>query len=98
MTVTTLLAARVFDGTGADAIQDGFVQVEDNRIRAVGRREELGAAAGGARDLGDATILPGLVNMHTHLTLSGSRTCFHDAINDSYETKLLRAVEHARQA
>ncbi|MCO5176611.1 MAG: amidohydrolase family protein [Thermomicrobiales bacterium] len=98
MAVTTLLAKTVFDATGDEFVTDGFVQIEDGTIKAVGRREDLGSAASGARDLGDATILPGLVNMHTHLTLSGSRQCLQDALYDTYEVKMMRAVEHARQA
>jgi imidazolonepropionase-like amidohydrolase len=92
----TLLAARVFDGTGAPPIEDGFVRVEDGVIRDLGRRADLGSAVAGARDLGDATILPGLINMHTHLTCSGSMDVLGDALNDSYEVKMMRAVENAR--
>jgi imidazolonepropionase-like amidohydrolase len=96
MTQTTLLARRLFDGSGAPAIEDAFLRVEDGRIAAVGRRAELGSTVAGARDLGDVTLLPGLVNMHTHLTCSGSFTVLADAMHDSYETKMLRAVENAR--
>jgi imidazolonepropionase-like amidohydrolase len=96
MAVTTLLARQVFDGK--ESIDDGFVRIEDDTIKDIGRRADLGSAASSARDFGDATILPGLVNMHTHLTLSGSRQCLHDALNDTYEMKMMRAVEHARQA
>ncbi|RIK46799.1 MAG: hypothetical protein DCC58_01905 [Chloroflexi bacterium] len=96
MAIQTLLAARIFDGSGADAIEDGFVRFEDGRIRDIGRRADLGSAAAGARDLGDATILPGLINMHTHLTCSGSMDVLGDALNDSYEVKMMRAVENAR--
>lgn len=98
MTVTTLLAARLFDGTGAEAIDDAFLQIEEGKVKRVGRRAELGSTAADARDLGDATILPGLINMHTHLTLSGSMQVLADALNDTYEIKMMRAVEHARQA
>lgn len=98
MAIATYTAKRLFDGTGAEPIQDAFVRIEDGTIKDVGRREELGSAGANARDMGDATILPGLINMHTHLTLSGSRQCLQDALFDSYETKLMRAVEHARQA
>ena len=98
MTLTTLLAARLFDGTGADPINNAFIQIEDDKVKRVGKREDLGSGAASARDLGDATILPGLINMHTHLTLSGSMQVLNDALNDTYEIKMMRAVEHARQA
>ena len=96
MAITTLTAARLFDGTGDDAIQDAFLRIEDGTIKDVGRREELGTAVANARDLGDVTLLPGLVNMHTHLTCSASLTVLNDALYDSYETKLMRAIENAR--
>ncbi|HUG13587.1 MAG TPA: amidohydrolase family protein [Thermomicrobiales bacterium] len=96
MAVTTLLAARLIDGTGAPAIHDAFLRIEDGRVTGVGRREDLGSAVAGARDLGDATLLPGLVNMHTHLTCSAGTAVLSDALHDSYETKVMRAVENAR--
>jgi imidazolonepropionase-like amidohydrolase len=96
MAVTTLLAARLFDGTGAEAIQNAFLRIEDGKITEVGRKEDLGSTAANAQDLGDATLLPGLVNMHTHLTCSMSPQTLQDALHDSYEVKMMRAVENAR--
>ncbi len=98
MAVQTYLAARLFDGTGNTEINDAFIQVEDGTITNVGRKADLGSAAATARDLGDATLLPGPINMHTHLTLSGSIHVLQDALHDSYEVKMMRAVEHARQS
>lgn len=96
MAVQTLLAAKVYDGESDAAIEDGFIRIEDGKIRDTGRQADLGSAAAGARNLGDATILPGLINMHTHLTCSGSLNVLGDALNDTYEVKMMRAVENAR--
>jgi imidazolonepropionase-like amidohydrolase len=96
MPVTTLTAARLFDGTGNAPIENAFLRIEDGKIKDVGRTEDLGSAAAGARDFGDATLLPGLVNMHTHLTCSASLSVLQEALTDSFETKLMRAVENAR--
>jgi 5-methylthioadenosine/S-adenosylhomocysteine deaminase len=53
-------------------IGDGTVVVEDDRIVWLGPRRE--APAGGADDdLGDAVLMPGLVNAHTHLELTVMR-------------------------
>ncbi len=97
MAVETLLADRLFDGTGAPAIDKAFIQFEDGRITAVGKQSELGSAASGATDLGNATLLPGLINMHTHLTCSSSRKVLQEALTDSYEVKMMRAIENARK-
>lgn len=53
-------------------IQNGAVGVHEGRITAVGRRKDVVKAHPGAevRDLGDAVIVPGLVNAHTHVELS----------------------------
>jgi len=63
---TVVRAARLFDGTGA-VLSPATVIVEGKRIAAVG---EALAVPEGARviDLGDATITPGLIDLHTHLT------------------------------
>jgi len=62
------LAARfVITGDGSP-VEDGAIEIRDGRIAGVGKRREIGAAPD--VDYGDAVILPGLVNAHTHLELS----------------------------
>jgi imidazolonepropionase-like amidohydrolase len=63
-----LRAARLIDGTGAEPVRDAVVIVRDDRIAAVGTRASVQVPAG-ARvvDLGDATLLPGFVDAHTHI-------------------------------
>lgn len=97
MATTTLRARRLYNGAGT-TIDDAFLRVEDGKVTTLGRVADLGSAASGARDLGDVTLLPGLVNMHTHLTCSCSANVLADALNDSYEVKMMRAVENARAA
>jgi cytosine/adenosine deaminase-related metal-dependent hydrolase len=60
-------------------VREGGVVFENGTILAVGDAKSLRAAHpdAGHRDLGDAVILPGLVNAHTHLELS------HCAAGDS---------------
>lgn len=59
-----ITAQRVIDGTGRQ-LSDAAVVVEGNRITSVG---PLPASYRGRRiDLGDATILPGLIDVHSHV-------------------------------
>jgi imidazolonepropionase-like amidohydrolase len=67
-TIVAIRAARLIDGTGVPVIRNGVVVVKGNRISAAGASDRVAIPAG-ARviDLGDATILPGLIDSHTHL-------------------------------
>jgi imidazolonepropionase-like amidohydrolase len=61
-------AARLVDGTGAAAIANGVVVVRGDRIIAAGAASAVTVPAG-ARviDLGDATLMPGFIDAHTHI-------------------------------
>ena len=64
---TVIRAARLIDGRGGEPLTPGAVLVEANRIVEVGRQVAVPAGAT-VIDLGDATLLPGLIDLHTHLT------------------------------
>lgn len=95
-------ADRVWDGTGAAPVQDGFVLVEGSKIVAVGRRADLGhELAASAVRLGAATLLPGLINMHGHLTFSASMTVLDDYLREQaagLTALTVRAVDNMRRA
>jgi imidazolonepropionase-like amidohydrolase len=58
-------AARMLDVTRGEIVANPVVIIQGDRIQAVG-----GSVPAGARviDLGDVTLLPGFMDMHTHLT------------------------------
>jgi imidazolonepropionase-like amidohydrolase len=106
---TIFRAARVWDGAAASPVVDGFVLVDDDRIDAVGRWPELedstspGALLGAVPivDCGDATLLPGLINAHVHLTLSGSMSVLEDYLAErdaGAEMLTARAIANLRAA
>ena len=63
-----LHAARLLDVRGGTVIQPGEVLVEGERIRAVGKSVDHPQGAK-VIDLGDTTLMPGLIDAHIHLFL-----------------------------
>ena len=64
-----ITGARVVTMAGADGgvIEDGVILIEDNRIRAVGRRGEIAIPAEAKTvDATGKTIVPGLIDAHAH--------------------------------
>jgi imidazolonepropionase-like amidohydrolase len=64
-----LKAARLIDGTGAAPINDARVHVDGKRIVFVGPAREAPPITGPTDDvidLGDRTLLPGLIDCHAH--------------------------------
>jgi imidazolonepropionase-like amidohydrolase len=74
-----LKAAHLFDGTGTALKSGATLVVRGDRIVAVG-----GPAPAGAKviDLGDATLLPGFIDAHTHLTMQLEKDYFKGRYND----------------
>ena len=91
---TTYRAARVFDGVSEHAIEDGAVLVEDGRIASVGSVADLPAGAE-ITDLGDATILPGLIDAHVHLVWSASAEPHEVVERESRALTALRCANNA---
>jgi len=96
-----LTAARLIDGLGGPPLEDAAVLLEGEVIGAIGRRVEVRAPDGAAVttiDHGAATLMPGLVDGHTHLVAPGDGTR-GDVIGAEDESSLLlRAAANAAAA
>lgn len=94
--VTVLRPARVFDG---DAMHEGWaVRVEGDRIQAVGPAANLSSAGATIVDLAGLTLLPGLVEGHSHVLLHPyDETSWNDQVlHESLGVRTARAVNHLR--
>jgi imidazolonepropionase-like amidohydrolase len=60
-------AARLIDGRGGPPLQNAVILVDSSRITAVGANLAIPTGAT-VIDLGKATLLPGLIDCHTHIT------------------------------
>jgi imidazolonepropionase-like amidohydrolase len=97
---TVFSAARVFTGESdaGSVIDAGAVEVDgDGFIRAVGPAKALVRKGVDHVDLGPLTLLPGLLDLHTHLCLSASLDPFADALADHPARMTLRAVDGLRR-
>jgi imidazolonepropionase-like amidohydrolase len=69
--IIVLKAERMFDGKSKTLVQNGVVIVHGNAIVDVGSNLPTPSGAQ-VVDLGDATVAPGFMDAHTHLTLDYS--------------------------
>ncbi len=78
--VYAIKAARLFDGVQDQLVEPGLVVVSNGKIESVG-----GVVPRGARvvDLGDATLVPGFIDAHTHLSME---------FNPDYNANILFAL------
>jgi imidazolonepropionase-like amidohydrolase len=70
--VTLVKAGRLLDPRTGNVLSPAAVLIENGKIKEVGSPSRLQAVApAGVKtiDLGDATLLPGLIDPHTHLLL-----------------------------
>lgn len=64
---------RLFDGTRKPVIQDAIIIIEDERITAVGPQSQVTLPPDTeVLDVGDSTVLPGLIDAHVHMLNTGS--------------------------
>ena len=73
MTRTVYRGAALADGTGPELLRDVSVLVEDDRIVSVGPADDEPDPGPDAEvvDCSGATVVPGLVDSHSHLTMPG---------------------------
>jgi cytosine/adenosine deaminase-related metal-dependent hydrolase len=73
--MTTIYSARWVVPVSAPPIENGAVAVDGQRVAGVGPRAEIVERFPEfkAQSFGDAIIIPGLVNLHTHLELTAMR-------------------------
>lgn len=90
-------ARRVFTATGAPAIRDGAVAFHNGTITFVGPAAAMSTPAAGVVDFGDATILPGFVDAHAHLSLPADGRSYEDLHAGPDEPLLRAGLANARR-
>jgi len=98
--IVVLRAARLIDGNGGTPIANAAIVIVDNKISEVGAGAQVRVPAD-ARviDLGDVTLLPGLIDAHTHLIgrVLGDPEGDTAIVKDFQSFAAILGVVHAKQ-
>ena len=98
MAVVLVTGGKLIDGTGRAPIERGAVLVEDGRIAAVGRRGDVVAPPGATViDRGEETLLPGLIDAHTHLSIIPGLGNQSGQLKSRAAQAMLRAIPNMRK-
>jgi imidazolonepropionase-like amidohydrolase len=97
-----ILAGRLIDGTGAEPLERQALVLREGRIAEVVAQPDLSRThrqGASLLDLGDATVLPGLIDTHVHLTFNAGPN--HDVVREavvmeSDERLAVRAIGNAQ--
>lgn len=87
-----LKGARVLTCVGDEIIENGFVEIEHGKIKAVGTASELQASDAEVLDCSGKTILPGLMNSHAHLAWDGVHDLARQSMDDAPEISAYKAA------
>jgi len=86
-----VLKGRVLTCINDEVIEDGFVEIDGDKIKTVGRAVDLGETDAEVFETG-GTILPGLFNNHAHLAWDGVHDLAYQAMNDSPEISAYKSA------
>lgn len=92
-------ASRLFDGVDGSTQQNRAVLMANGKIDQIGSASDLRAPDGATvevKEYGDATILPGLVDGHTHMMAPGDGTPGDQTGAEEDDILLTRAISNAR--
>ncbi|MEW6335394.1 MAG: amidohydrolase family protein [Thermodesulfobacteriota bacterium] len=94
--IKIIKAKKLF--TGRKVIDQGFIVIDGEKIVAVGSEADKidVPATGEVIDFGDRTLLPGLIDAHTHLALSGQMPNYAAAMKDDTLILTVRAARNIR--
>lgn len=95
-TFSGILKGRVITCVDDEVLERGFVEIENGVIQDVGTLDADRSHSTSAQevDLGDKTILPGLMNSHAHLSWDGIHDLARQSMDDPPEISAYKAASN----
>ena len=90
-------AGRLIDGQSAEMRSNVIIVVQGNKIVALGENPDIPKSAV-VLDFSDRTVLPGLIDAHTHIMVDGADDYYADLYKNSTPFRAIRAVASVRKA
>ena len=84
--------AHIVTCVGDEVIEDGFMEIEDGKIKAVGASSDLGESSAEVIDCGGQTIMPGIIQSHAHLAWDGVHDLARQSMDDSPEISAYKSA------
>lgn len=94
---TLIYAGKLIDGTGADPVADQTIVVADGRIKAIVAGFQQAQADDEVIDRRDSTVMPGFIDMHTHLTSEMAKGSYIHKFTKSAADVTLDSVNYAKK-
>jgi imidazolonepropionase-like amidohydrolase len=98
--ILAIRAGRLWDGKSERWLPNRVVVIQGGRIKELGPSDRVKIPAGAELiDLSRATLLPGLIDAHTHLFLTGESQGRYDEqlLKESWQYRTIEAVVNAKQ-
>ncbi|MBI1256680.1 MAG: amidohydrolase family protein [Chloroflexi bacterium] len=88
-----LKGSKVLTCVGDTIIENGFVELENGKIKAVGRSADLGSTEGAEIiDVSGKTVMPGMINSHAHLAWDGVHDLARQSMDDAPEISAYKSA------
>jgi imidazolonepropionase-like amidohydrolase len=98
--VTVVRAGKMFDARAGKLLSNQTIIIHGDRIADVGPDRGVSTPAGATLiDLSHATVLPGLIDAHTHIFLTGEAFGRYDEqlLKESWQYRTIEAVVNAKK-